>query len=647
MNTVGWWMVLDEGGFNLFRLLVSLLWQSSILLSAVAVLGLLLRRHRASIRHAVWAGAMLLVPLLPLVGWVARRVGTPQAEIPVMPVYTTHIPWREGLAEGFTLTPAMPPVRESVEAAPEEADELGILAYPWAIVFLGYAGGLVVILSLMNAGRIRLGHCARKARGVSDPRVVKVFQGARKRFSIRREVALVASGRVEVPMTIGTFRPVVILPAGLAKDLSDPELEAMAIHEMAHVKRKDPLLLMVLSFVRGVLFFHPLVWVGCREVSALGESACDDAVLDASCEPVSYAEMLTRVAQKLPARAFFTEVAAGIVLSRSVFLRRITSIMSHGPERRRKMSRRLLVAIVVIGVLSLCLAAGLPLADAEISTSPTVKAEAMGVRSSAGEREAEEISRWKAVVPSGIGVELLGLSYHPSKGHRWWTPDGRSLTDAPYERTGKKMEGKEGYEFYEAAVRLSNIPEIGVVVRWQSFEPTRGAWYGDNALQAHVGRKQVENTWGCILKKPEAATSADLRIGVVPDEWETLHAFGFNGSGLAAIGLKSGGLVVSSAASEAGKGAAISVSQNLTDRPSQVVAVGKSGEIHEPERINKAGVKGLDVSVYSFPGLEFSDVAEFRLQQRTADYEWVEFKGVSLRPERELEKPKEEGLREN
>ena len=54
--------------------------------------------------------------------------------------------------------------------------------------------------------------------------------------------------------------------------------------------------------MRAVLFFHPLVWLACRQVSALAEeTACDDAVLDATGEPLSYAKMLARLAERFPA----------------------------------------------------------------------------------------------------------------------------------------------------------------------------------------------------------------------------------------------------------------------------------------------------------------------------------------------------------
>ncbi|KPJ72274.1 MAG: hypothetical protein AMS14_08080, partial [Planctomycetes bacterium DG_20] len=101
-------------------------------------------------------------------------------------------------------------------------------------------------------------------------------------------------------MTVGTLHPVVLLPTGFAADVSDDELAAVAVHELAHVRRQDAAVLGLLSLVRAVLYFQPLVWLACRQAARLAEAACDDAVLEATGEPVSYAKMLARLAERLP-----------------------------------------------------------------------------------------------------------------------------------------------------------------------------------------------------------------------------------------------------------------------------------------------------------------------------------------------------------
>ena len=88
MSASACWAWLDGAGFQTMRVLLSLLWQSSILLAAAALLSGVLRRRRASVRCAVWIVALLVVPMLPLLNWAASSVGSPQAAIPAIPAYT-------------------------------------------------------------------------------------------------------------------------------------------------------------------------------------------------------------------------------------------------------------------------------------------------------------------------------------------------------------------------------------------------------------------------------------------------------------------------------------------------------------------------------------------------------------------------------
>jgi hypothetical protein len=73
------WAALDRLGFLAVTVLLTVLWQSSILLAAAGALVLLLRRRRASVRHAVWVAALLMIPALPVLGWLASSASAPQA----------------------------------------------------------------------------------------------------------------------------------------------------------------------------------------------------------------------------------------------------------------------------------------------------------------------------------------------------------------------------------------------------------------------------------------------------------------------------------------------------------------------------------------------------------------------------------------
>jgi len=401
MNTAGWWPALDAAGYQVARGLLSLMWQSSILIAAAALLAWALRRRRTSVRHAVWVAALLVVPALPVLTWIASSTGVPPAGIPVMPDYApaqsaaevwpgpvsagTVEPSAPAALRGARDDPAVPvsPVAVTLPAGPAAgraapavtepppaglADAAGhagasLLDYPWALALLAYVAGVLLMLALVLVGRWRIRGWIRRSVPVTDARVLGAFRAARHRVGLRRHVVVVAGPAVQTPMTMRAVHPVVLLPVDFAEGLSDLELRTVAAHELAHVRRHDALLLAVVSLVRAALFFHPLAWLAARRVAHLAEVAADDAALEATGEPVSYAKVLARLAETLPRRAPAAEMAAGFLLSRSALLRRVEAILSDRRDALRRLSRLGLAATLAAGLVSLAVAAGMPLGE--------------------------------------------------------------------------------------------------------------------------------------------------------------------------------------------------------------------------------------------------------------------------------------------
>ena len=115
MISIEQWTSLDAHGFALFRILMAVLWQSSILFLAIAAVTWMLRKRRASARHAVWLAALILAPLLPLLTSFATWSGAPQAPVNVMPAYEAPI---RSVPQAEIDTP-MPPVAVDPAEAPE------------------------------------------------------------------------------------------------------------------------------------------------------------------------------------------------------------------------------------------------------------------------------------------------------------------------------------------------------------------------------------------------------------------------------------------------------------------------------------------------------------------------------------------------
>ncbi|MGG9962776.1 M56 family metallopeptidase [Ferruginibacter sp. SUN106] len=95
-------------------------------------------------------------------------------------------------------------------------------------------------------------------------------------LNIRSKVQLVQSGIAKMPMVVGHFKPVILFPLGLLTALPAAEVEAVLLHELAHIRRKDYLVNLLQHCTEIVFFFNPAVlWVSAL-IKSERENCCDD-----------------------------------------------------------------------------------------------------------------------------------------------------------------------------------------------------------------------------------------------------------------------------------------------------------------------------------------------------------------------------------
>jgi TonB family protein len=97
------------------------------------------------------------------------------------------------------------------------------------------------------------------------------------------------------PGLVGIFRPVLLLPEGIADRLAPAELASVITHEACHMRRRDNLWAALHMLAEAVLWFWPPVWWLGTRLIAERERACDEAVLAAGNDPQTYAETILKV----------------------------------------------------------------------------------------------------------------------------------------------------------------------------------------------------------------------------------------------------------------------------------------------------------------------------------------------------------------
>jgi GWxTD domain-containing protein len=161
---------------------------------------------------------------------------------------------------------------------------------PWLSPFWILGMWLVCALRLVNwlsVQRLRTrGVCCASEYWQRESARLKTILG------ITRAVILMESCLADVPMLLGHFRPLILLPIGLLTGLPAGQVEAILLHELAHIKRRDYLVNMIQRLAEGILFYHPAAWWVSRVIRVERENCCDDLVVSITKNSHEYATTL-------------------------------------------------------------------------------------------------------------------------------------------------------------------------------------------------------------------------------------------------------------------------------------------------------------------------------------------------------------------
>lgn len=169
-----------------------------------------------------------------------------------------------------------------------------------------------------------------------------------QQLGIQRDVAIFLSEKVSSPLTIGFLKPLILIPVASINHLTVSQLEAVLLHEIAHIKRYDYLVNIILSVTEIALFFNPFTQLLSRQIKKERENSCDDWVLQFQYSATTYAEALLRIAQ-LQATPSLALAAQGS--NENELLNRVKRMIG-AKEQGFHYRKQLLAFLLVTGILS-------------------------------------------------------------------------------------------------------------------------------------------------------------------------------------------------------------------------------------------------------------------------------------------------------
>jgi uncharacterized protein (TIGR03435 family) len=281
--------------------LLQFLWQG-ILIAAVYAIA---RRRAASpnTRYILGCVALAVMAAAPVITWSLLLPGT--AEIATVPFTATQAATHTAI--------------RNTAAVPFSAGADGALPasfLPW-VVAAWLAGAMAFGLRLIGGWIVAERLRSRMIRP-APPEWQRTLDRLKTGIRVSRPVRLLVSAVVQTPAVVGWLRPIVLVPVGALTGLPLEQIEALLLHELAHIRRHDYLVNILQSAVEALLFYHPAVWWVSGHVRAERELCCDDAAVSVTGDAVTYARALVELESARAAHGAAAMAANGGSLARRI-----------------------------------------------------------------------------------------------------------------------------------------------------------------------------------------------------------------------------------------------------------------------------------------------------------------------------------------
>lgn len=387
--------MLNTAGRAFVEFSLPMLIQSCVLiLILMAVDAFLQRKVRAVFRYWIWMLVLVKLVLPPSLGspvsvgtWFGETLETPAIVLlepepepaELSPVISAILsPPEPGIAEPIIMSPSTmaastAPVETNRPQTPVETPAVplswqGLTLVTWAVVVLALAALLV-----QRAFFVRglLGQSAEANRPMLNE-----LEGCRRHLNLRRRIDLRLSPNAASPAVCGLFRPVILIPRSIASRLQSHDLQAVLLHELAHVKRGDLWVNLIQTLLQIAYFYNPLLWLANAMIRRTREQAVDETVLVAMGETArQYPEILVNIAKlAFTRRPALSLRLIGVVESKSALTARIKHILNRPIPKTARLG---LFGLIVVSIAAAVL---LPMARADEGSASVDNAGPLDIR---------------------------------------------------------------------------------------------------------------------------------------------------------------------------------------------------------------------------------------------------------------------------
>ncbi len=363
------------------------MWEGTLLVAGVWLLVRSWPQINASTRYIIWSATLVAIVLVP----VATTLPFLESPSPASSQAAEKVVRAASVTHALTTTVSSkfsaPETNRIVSsgAAPALPSRFRLTMPARLAVAVFALWGILAAASLVRlaVGLVRLEQLKRDAL----PLPVE-YRDAMDRWMCAkkgsRDVRLCVSDEIDVPVAVGLFDAMILIPRSLLERLSTTEVDQISLHELAHLRRADDWTNGFQRVAVALLGWNPAALFVSQQLDLEREVACDDWVLSLTGTVRPYALCLTKMAetsawprQPMP--------APGVFASRKHISMRIERLLGVGRNIATGLSfGPTASALAIVGALAFVIQLVAPSIAAPRSTSPNPPAVAQAAPRLAG-----------------------------------------------------------------------------------------------------------------------------------------------------------------------------------------------------------------------------------------------------------------------
>ncbi len=219
----------------------------------------------------------------------------------------------------------------------------------FSIISIGYLLAVIILLSRLAIYYKRVQSLFNPTLKNAPVHLEKFIEKISFENGILKKVQIWICDHIDVPATVGFFKPVIFLPVSIITNLSLPQVEAIILHELAHIKRNDYLVNIMLALFSALLFFNPFNFILLKIIREERENCCDDFVLNYQYDGLMYAAALFNIEKE---RIQKLELVLAAVSGKNELLKRMKRIngISEKGIHYPKIATIILFVFIAIGL---------------------------------------------------------------------------------------------------------------------------------------------------------------------------------------------------------------------------------------------------------------------------------------------------------